>query len=121
MRASRKAYGSNSFFQRHIKILYHQQIFLANASQVQDLSPDGGKLSPEAFSNKVARLIAAQMTPVESSISEVEQEKDTDSKISKLAEKLFMVSVVFVNFKFLAYVKWCDDTKASLPHFFRAN
>ena len=27
MRASRKAYGSNSFFQSYIKILYHQQDF----------------------------------------------------------------------------------------------
>ena len=32
MRASRKAYGSNSFFQSYIKILYHQQDFCENLS-----------------------------------------------------------------------------------------
>ena len=39
MRASRKAYGSNSFFQSYIKILYHQQDFYNNFIGQKFLAP----------------------------------------------------------------------------------
>ena len=38
MRASRKAYGSNSFFQSYIKVLHHQQDFCVRSKNYKFLS-----------------------------------------------------------------------------------